>query len=590
MSESDQKTSRRHFLAGSGVAVASGLMPAINAEAKPAVSANAFNGLALQDQIWNFEKEPKHVSDAEISKTLDCDILIVGSGASGMPATVAAVEAGQKVITIEKLSKEACMPKADRPDLGRAIGAWFGFPDHRLLARDGIKTDPQAEAASYIRGSLWRCNQQVLQEVIRNSRKVSDWWLDKLAEQGINVDALPLENNGERQEAAEFKNARPRPGCNIYWHHGMIICPAGIQEHALESWLGDNDFEITYGTAAKYLLRNKEGRVTGLVAQDVASGKYIKINASKGVILATGGYEGNKEMMKKYIPESNAYGEVFGKKTNTGDGYLMAQWIGCRMDPWPHCPQSWDGMSPEALKLGFDYIGVARQAIWMYLNAYGERFMNEDATFAGVGRSMYMQPHSMMWTVFDDHWRDRETVWKGKGTVCRRMTDKFVKFVLPMNTTKATEIMIKEGVILKADSIEELAEKMKKAGPGLGIGDEISVETLRNQLNRYNELCRKGEDEDFGKDPQCLIPLDKPPYYACRTTVGILVTQAGPLVNKHWQATDKKGHVVPGLYAIGNVSGGFNQYETPMDAPLNSLSYAVTSGYLAARHCAGLKS
>jgi fumarate reductase flavoprotein subunit len=213
--------------------------------------------------------------------------------------------------------------------------------------------------------------------------------------------------------------------------------------------------------------------------------------------------------------------------------------------------------------------------------------MNEDAPFGSVGKSMFMQPRSMMWTVFDEKWRNDDIAEKLKGTVCRRMTTRRTPLVLPFATKEATEQLIKEGVILKANTLEELAAKMNKVGPSLGIGADLDVNTFKATVARYNKVAKSGNDTDFGKDPQALFPCDAPPYYAVRTTVGILVTQAGALTNDNFQVLDKEGKVIPGLYACGNSSGGFNQYEFSMDADTGSLGRACIQGYLSAKHAAG---
>jgi fumarate reductase flavoprotein subunit len=372
----------------------------------------------------------------------------------------------------------------------------------------------------------------------------------------------------------------------VYWHPSGIIIPAGRSEALLEKHINEHGFEINYETRAIYLLQDGH-HVTGLIAKGPKG--YIKYKTNKAVILCTGGYEGNKEMIKKYVPEAHAILQVDGKATNTGDGYLMEQWIGARMDPWPHSTMTWDGMNPEALEqFRMDYCGVSRQA-WLYVNAFGERFMDEDATFAGVAKSLYMQPHAMMWSVFDERWRDQDILEKLAGSVCRRMTTRRTNFILPMNLTEMTEKFIKAGIILKADTIEELAAKMNQAGPKLGIGADLDVNTFKSTVERYNQLAKSGHDSDFGKDPQMFFPCDKPPYYAIRTGYGILVVQAGALINENFQPIDKEGKVFQGLYACGNVAGGFNAYEYSMTVDKGSLGRATTMGYLAAKYAAGQK-
>ncbi len=589
--EKSRLVSRRQVLMGSGAAIATGALatlgaPGVSAAQKgeKAEATNACCNVPLQDQVWDFEKQPDPIPPSKIVETQTADIVVVGTGASGMPCIVSAVETGAKVIALEKLAKSDVY-RPGRPDLSRAIGAWFGFSSSRLLKKRGIKVDLDQMAGAQARASLWRCDQKQIFKVVKYGEKVADWWLDILEEQGVNPDEIPIEVHEEMNQQELPTQAHPRPGQYVYWHpHGHII-PAGKVESALERHLNDNYFEITYETPVRQLI--KEGnRITGVIAQSPKG--YVKINAKKGVILCTGGYEGNPDMMKKYLPEAMAYREVFGKKTNTGDGYLMAQWAGARMDPWPHCPMTWDGMNPEALeRLKYDFVGIARQP-WLYVNAFGERFMNEDAPFGGIGKSMFMQPRSMMWTIFDERWRDDDVLEKLKGTVCRRMTTRRIPFVLPFNTKKCVEKLIEAGIVLKANTLEDLAVKMKKEGPALGIGADLDVNVFKDTVTRYNKMAKAGRDEDFGKDPQALFPCDKPLFYAVRTTVGILVTIGGALVNENFQVVDKQGRVIPGLYACGNNAGGFNAYEYSMDADIGSLGRCCVSGYLAAKHAAGV--
>lgn len=587
--------SRRQVLMGTGMAIAAGaassFVPKMVTEAVAATKKGAAAGstktknVPLDEQVWDFEVPPPPISVANIKETITTDIVIVGSGAAGMPCAIAALETGAKVIVLEKLRKDQTFTPG-RPDLGRAIGAWWGFSGSKLYKKRGIKVDKDQLAISQARSALWRCDQKQVKKVIDYGEKVADWWLDILEGQGINLDTIPIETHPEMNQQELPTQAHPRPGQYVYWHPTGHIIPCSVAEQALERHLNENGLQITYETPVKQLI--KEGnKITGVIAQNKKG--YIRINAKKGVILCTGGYEGNPEMMKKYIPEAKFYKEVYGKKTNTGDGYLMAQWAGARMDPWPHCPMTWDGMNPEALeKMHLDFVGVARQA-WLWVNAFGERFMSEDNLYASVGKAMSLQPKSMMWTIFDERWRDDDVEEKLAGTVCRRMTTRKIPFILPMNTKEATEAMIKAGIILKADTIEELVAKMNKVGPSLGIGADLDVNTFKATVARYNQLMKSGHDDDFGKDPQKCFPCDKPPYYACRTVVGILVTQAGALVNDNFQVVDKDNKVIPGLYACGNVAGGFNSYEFSMDADIGSLGRCVVSGYLAAKHAAGVK-
>lgn len=585
--------SRRQVLVGSGAAIASsalatlaapGILAAEKTAETDAAKVNDCNNVPLDEQVWDFEKQPDPIPDSKIVETHTADIIIIGTGASGMPCAISALETGLDVIAIEKLSKEETFTPG-RPDLGRAIGAWYGFAGSRLYKKRGIKLDKEQIAGAQIRSAMWRCDQKQVHKIVKYGEKVADWWLDILEEQGVNVDAIPIEVHPELNQQELPTQAHPRSGQYFYWHPVGHVIPCAQAEGAMERYLNDNGFEITYSTPARQLIR-EGNRITGVIAQNKKG--YVRYNAKKAVIICSGGYEGNKDMMRKYIPESSAYAAVVGKKTNTGDGYLMAQWAGALMEPWPHCPMTWDGMNPETLEqFEMDYIGVSRQA-WLYVNAFGQRFMNEDTLYGGVGKSIFMQPRRMMWSVFDERWRDDDVLEKLAGTVCRRMTTRQVPFLLPMNTKELTEKLIAAGIILKANTLDELAKKMNQAGPSLGIGADLNVDTFKATISRYNQNAKSGHDVDFGKDPQKLFPCDKPPFYAVRTTLGILVTMAGPMVNENFQVVDKQGSVIPGLYAVGNCAGGFNSYEFSMDADIGSLGRCTVSGYLAAKHAAGI--
>lgn len=131
---------------------------------------------------------------------------------------------------------------------------------------------------------------------------------------------------------------------------------------------------------------------------------------------------------------------------------------------------------------------------------------------------------------------------------------------------------------------------MLERGPEFGIGSELDKEGFLSTVARYNDLCDEGYDWDFGKDPQCLLRIDEPPYYAVRTGCGFLVTQSGAYVNDRMQVLSKDvdRHVIPGLYAIGNVASGFNAFEFSMDTTLGSLARCATNGWIAANEIAGV--
>ena len=137
--------------------------------------------------------------------------------------------------------------------------------------------------------------------------------------------------------------------------------------------------------------------------------------------------------------------------------------------------------------------------------------------------------------------------------------------------------MEQAGFIQKADTLEELAEKLN-----------MPVDTFVATVERYNELCAKGEDEDFGKDSYRLLSLNNPPYYGCRQGASLLCTLDGLRINTKMQVLDTEGQPIEGLYAIGNVSGSMFSGTYPHNENCLSHSRCVTFGYNVAKTLAAL--
>ncbi len=577
--------------AGAAMAAAAGASTAHAEEAETA-QATAVANVRLEDQVWDFDVEPEFDLDA-ITEEETHEVVVVGTASSGMACIYALLEAGCDVCGIEKMSSDSIV--VGGITYRRSVGFNQGFAYNAIAHNQGIKIDVDRLVQDQVRISNHKVDQRQIRRIINLSPTVSEWQLNIMREHGDDVDHLWVEDHAERHQTPLPTDACERPGQqDTYWHPIGYTIWAGDVEWALEEQAKKNfGFQINYLTTAKKLIQDEDGRVIGVIAEK-QDGTLVKYWGTRAVVLATGGYEGNFEMQKKYLPDYDRYLVRVGKLTNSGDGLLMAQWAGAKIEDWPHTPQTWDGMSPECIEAGYDYVGVARQP-WLYVNAYGQRFMNEDVTFAGQGRSVSIQPYAQMWTIFDEKWHDEEVLANLKGTICRRMTTKYHEMpgpdgIMPFCSPQCTEDLIAAGVILKADSLEELADIMLEKGPELGIGNELDKEGFLATVERYNQICEGGYDYDFGKDPICLYKVDEPPYYAVRTGCGFLVTCSGAYVNEHCQvlSKDKSRRPIPGLYAIGNVASGFNALEFSIDTTLGSLAKAAMQGWIAAHEIMGL--
>ena len=311
-------------------------------------------------------------------------------------------------------------------------------------------------------------------------------------------------------------------------------------QHALRYILETNiknlNVDLRFKTPAVQLLRTDQNQVTGVIAQN--DDGYIKFNTAKGVILCTGDYANEPEMLKTYIPSSeNIYGITYPNKLNTGDGHKMGLWIGAAMDEGPHAPMYFDqglnGMPP-----GYKPVPLTRQP-WLGINVLGDRFANEDLPYGYISNGMLKQPESMKWVIWDAKWP--EEVERFGYIVCKEMAP-------PLHILEEIEELIDKGIIVSAQTLDELAGKMG-----------VPADTFKATVERYNGLAVMKKDLDFGKRSACLTSIETTPFYAAKLATTLLVTLGGLQINHKLQVLDNDGQVIPGLYAAGNTSGNFSR-------------------------------
>jgi fumarate reductase flavoprotein subunit len=198
---------------------------------------------------------------------------------------------------------------------------------------------------------------------------------------------------------------------------------------------------------------------------------------------------------------------------------------------------------------------------FLRVNAMGERYENEDVAMPHICSGAGRQPGNVSWVVFDTNY-----AW-----YMPRMGSGFSR-ESTVSATTATRIenAVKAGTLQKADTVEELAAKIK-----------VPADNLKATVDRYNELASLGRDLDFGKNPARLTLTNTPPFYAGKVPLGLLVVVGGLDVNPRLQVLDKEGGVIPGLYAAGNVAGNFFADMYPAICPGLSHGKAFTEGRLA---------
>lgn len=250
---------------------------------------------------------------------------------------------------------------------------------------------------------------------------------------------------------------------------------------------------------------------------------------------------------------------------NTGDGHKMGMWIGAAMQQdYPH---------PAMIHTQ----AGAWSYCFLHVNKHGYRYENEDKTAQAVCMSKMMQPDNIGWAVYDSKFLDLlpETIKIGGGMFWDQVNRTWGK---PFNKEAERAMLerhIKQGLVVTADTIEELAQKMK-----------VPSENLKATVERYNQLAVMKDDVDFGKRSELLFPIDKPPFYAGLMKSALLVVVGGLCVNAKMQVLDKKGNVIPGLYAAGNNAGSFFAQDYPTIFPGHSHGRCITFGRLAGQYAA----
>ncbi len=519
----------------------------------------------------SFMQTPTAVPTNKIVQAIEADIVIVGAGLSGICACRAALEAGaSNIVVIEKATTFQYR--------SNQVGCIGGQVQRAL----GIEIDKNAVVAELMRECGYRPDQRILNLWAENSGEAFDWYLSP--SQG----RYAVEGESDHYDGTSMsvrKTHWPHPADSHTENDYYPIfddCQVLLPDHGpyLESVVQvclDNDATFMYSTWARQLLREEEksGRVTGVITQDI-DGNYRKVTASKAVLLATGDYSGNAEMVSYYTPWAARFASAFpntdaaGEKTNTGDGQCMGMWVGAKMEDGPHAPMTHHLGGP----LGVD--------AFLLVDVDGDRFMNEDVGGQPLQNQISRLPQKLCWQIFDAAWPDQIGYMDtGHGNVnwCVETSEipagSYGQNAYTSQETVAAAVQ-ENGVV--AGTIEELAS-------GMGV----DAARLTATVARYNELASQGSDDDFGKRSDRLFGVTDPPFYAYPfTDTALLVSMGGLQTTLDFEITDEEDKVIEGLYAVGNTQGGRFLVDYPLSAPGISHGMAITHGMLVGRILAKL--
>lgn len=513
---------------------------------------------AEDDGDW-LGKEPE-IAEKDIVATHNTDILVVGCGTGGMFAIASAAEVGAKVIGI------------DRFPVGTGVREDLGAIDSRYQKAWGTKIDKFefiAMATQYAGGHL---QQDLVKLWADESGAVIDWFGDRLSERGVEL----WHESGDKRDETRYKHFAtghsPRLPVDPKTGKFTLDLNKILYDYAVK-----NGARFDYSTKM-IKLEKKAGRVTGIIAEN-ASGQYVRYNAKKGVVVATGGYAQNWKMMEALQPWNlRIIGRSGALPGARGDGIRACLWAGAKMDE-THSIMMFDraAIRPdqktglETAKSGDSGFFWMGSQPWLKVNADGRRFMNESGTYENILHADEYQKGHCHYTIFDSNWVKYAEQFKMHG--CSRMypfensADPNIPWQVVQN--KMLPDLIAKGYVQKANTIEELAQKLG-----------LPAQQLKATVNRHNELHRRGEDVDYGKEKHRLSSIDKPPFYGAKNTGWMLCTMDGIQINTNMNAIDTEGNPIPGLYVVGNDSGSYFANEYPNLATGMACGRTVTFGRL----------
>lgn len=455
---------------------------------------------------------------------MDTEVIVVGFGISGLTAALSALDAGARVVVLEKGTKN------------NARGFDCGAVNSSVHKEAGVIIDRDALIGELMVQSNYRADQRLFTVWTDKSGEMIDWLRGLVEPRGIQA-FLPEHRVNNQGPYKVWQTAVNWTGQN-----------AGLAKE-MEALIVEKGGEIHYKTPAVQLMREPEGRVTGVIARQ-PDGSLLHVNAKKGVILSCGGYDDNPEMMEKYLRPADLRVARHNSETGgcVGDGHTMALAVGAAMDEAPHCLIVGNGIIEDEKHTEFYLVMFTP---YLRVDCNGERFVNEDSDYCRSANAGSRLPKGFHWSILDS--TKEESRWGDKVALL--------------------EQYVPEGAVLKAETLEELAKKM-----------DVPAETLGATIYRYNSLAAGGKDLDFGVEVAKMRPILVAPYYAMRVHNFCLVTVSGLTINTNMQVIDTDGKVIPGLYASGNTSGGFFVDAYPRNVHGASHGRAMTFGRLAALH------
>ncbi|MGM3183430.1 flavocytochrome c [Dickeya oryzae] len=413
------------------------------------------------------------------------DVVVIGSGGAGLAAAIQACDDGARVLIVEKMSSIG----------GNTIKASVGMnaAGTRFQKMRGIVDDKQRFYEETLKGGKQKNNPDLLKRFVEGAPMAIDW----LAERGIELNDITITGG-----MSVDRTHRPADGSAV---GGFLI--SGLVKN-----INKRNIDVMLETAVIDILHDA-GAVTGVRVQS-EDNEQLTI-ATKGVVVATGGFSANRDMVLKYRPDLDGF-VTTNHSGATGCGIAILEKVGAdtvdlgEIQIHPTVEQNTSYLISESIRGGGAIL----------VNQQGQRFFNEMETRDKVSASIIGLPEKYAYIVFDEQVRAKN---------------------------KAADEYLSRGFVVSAASPRELADKLA-----------IDADALQTTLERYNQFVEKQHDDDFGRQTALRHPLNQGPFYAIRIAPGVHHTMGGVVINTDTAVLDRKKRVIRGAFAAGEVVGGIH--------------------------------
>ena len=456
---------------------------------------DAVNDAAKKAGVTLAKADKKALKKAarELPKTSNYDVVVIGAGGAGFSAAITARNAGANVVLLEK------MPAVGGNSL--ISGAEMNAAKNWVQPKLGINDDsPELHAQDTFKGGDGKGDMKVINVMTHQALDAAKWCRDYL---GVRFE----------DDNLFFFGGHSRKRALIPVGHTGTEFIAKFQAKADE--LG---IPVITNMKAEELIKNKDGRVVGVKA--TMDGSEYTFNAKGGVVLATGGFGANPEMVKKYNPKIDERFKTTDAPGTTGEALYMAERAGAELvnmgyiQTYPIC---------DPLSGAIELIADARFDGAIMLNQEGKRFVEELQRRDVLSEAILNQTGRYCWVLWNDN------IGKISNTVKAHANE--------------YEAFTKQGIMTTCDDLKCIADFTK-----------ILFDQLQKTVKRVSDMAGKGNDKDFNHRAG-LMDMQQGKYYVIKAVPSTHHTMGGVRINEKAEALTAEGKVIPGLWAAGEVTG-----------------------------------